>query len=132
MLKCILNGLKGIGRLKWFSLLFWDVNVFIRFLPLLVFFSFFLIEELASCHPTLPTTPFYTFVVQEGGSLGHFLNSPFHPKFYHEHFQANQIHTVNKARPSQFSSVAQSCLTLRPQGLQHARLPCPPPTPQAC
>ena len=29
----------------------------------------------------------------------------------------------------QFSSVAQSCLTLRPHGLQHARLPCPPPTP---
>ena len=29
----------------------------------------------------------------------------------------------------QFSSVAQSCLTLRPQWLQHARLPCPSPTP---
>ena len=29
----------------------------------------------------------------------------------------------------QFSSVAQSCLTLRPHGLQHARPPCPPPTP---
>ena len=29
----------------------------------------------------------------------------------------------------QFSSVAQSCLTLRPHGLQHARLPCPSPTP---
>ena len=29
-------------------------------------------------------------------------------------------------------SVAQSCLTLRPQGLQHARLPCPPPAPRAC
>ena len=25
----------------------------------------------------------------------------------------------------QFSSVAQSCLTLRPHGLQHTRLPCP-------
>ena len=31
-----------------------------------------------------------------------------------------------------FSSVAQSCLTLPPHGLQHARLPCPPPTPEAC
>ena len=32
----------------------------------------------------------------------------------------------------QFSSVAQSCATrLRPQGLQHARLPCPSPTPGA-
>ena len=29
----------------------------------------------------------------------------------------------------QFSSVAQSCLTLWPHGLQHARLPCPSPTP---
>ena len=27
--------------------------------------------------------------------------------------------------------VAQSCLILQPQGLQHARLPCPPPTPRA-
>ena len=32
-----------------------------------------------------------------------------------------------------FSSVAQSCLTLlQPHGLQHARLPCPSPTPGAC
>ena len=29
----------------------------------------------------------------------------------------------------QFSSVAQSCLILRPHELQHARPPCPPPTP---
>ena len=29
------------------------------------------------------------------------------------------------------SSVAQSCLTLRPHGLQHARLPCSSPTPGA-
>ena len=29
----------------------------------------------------------------------------------------------------QFSSVAQSCLTLQPHGLQHARPPCPSPTP---
>ena len=31
----------------------------------------------------------------------------------------------------QFSSVTQSCLTLLPHGLQHARLPCPLPTPRA-
>ena len=32
-----------------------------------------------------------------------------------------------------FSSVTQSCPTLQqPQGLQHARLPCPAPTPGAC
>ena len=32
----------------------------------------------------------------------------------------------------QFSSVTQSCLTLRPHGVQHARLPCPSPTPRTC
>ena len=33
----------------------------------------------------------------------------------------------------QFSSVAQSCPTLcDPHGLQHARLPCPSPTPRVC
>ena len=32
----------------------------------------------------------------------------------------------------QFSSVALLCPTLRPHGLQHARLPCPSPTPGAC
>ena len=31
----------------------------------------------------------------------------------------------------QFSSVAQSCLTLRPHGLPHPRPPCPSPTPGA-
>ena len=31
----------------------------------------------------------------------------------------------------QLSSVAQSCPTLRAHGLQHARLPCPSPTPRA-
>ena len=32
---------------------------------------------------------------------------------------------------SQSSSVAQSCLTLQPQELQHPRLPCSSPTPRA-
>ena len=32
----------------------------------------------------------------------------------------------------QFNSITQLCLTLRPRGLQHARLPCPSPTPRAC
>ena len=31
-----------------------------------------------------------------------------------------------------FSSVTHSCLTLQPHSLQHARLPCPSPTPRAC
>ena len=30
----------------------------------------------------------------------------------------------------QFSSITQSCPTLRPHGLQHARPPCPSPTPR--
>ena len=29
-------------------------------------------------------------------------------------------------------SLTQSCLTLQPHGLQHARLPCPSPTPKTC
>ena len=33
--------------------------------------------------------------------------------------------------PIQLSSVAQSCRTLRPGGLQYARPPCPSPTPEA-
>ena len=32
----------------------------------------------------------------------------------------------------QFSSVTQSCPTLRPYGLQHVRLPCPSPAPGVC
>ena len=32
--------------------------------------------------------------------------------------------------PLQFCSVAQSCPTLQPHGLQHTRLPCPSPTPR--
>ena len=39
-------------------------------------------------------------------------------------FLFNMLMTV------QFSSVAQSCPTLQPHGLQHARLPCPSPTPR--
>ena len=35
-------------------------------------------------------------------------------------------------RSDQIRSVAQSCLTLRPHGLQHARLSCPSPSPGAC
>ena len=34
-----------------------------------------------------------------------------------------------RSRSVQFSSVAQSCLSLRPHESQHARHPCPSPTP---
>ena len=40
--------------------------------------------------------------------------------------------TQTPGRLFQFSSVAQSCLTLRPHELQHARLPCPSLSPQVC
>ena len=39
---------------------------------------------------------------------------------------------VNNLLCPSVSSVAQSCLTLWPHGLQHARPPCPSPTPWAC
>ena len=38
----------------------------------------------------------------------------------------------NRISSIQFSSVTQSCPTLQPHGLKHARLPCPSPTPRAC
>ena len=44
-------------------------------------------------------------------------------KFFAELKQITKIY--------QFSSDAQSCLTLWPHGLQHARLPCQLPTPRA-
>ena len=47
--------------------------------------------------------------------------------------QADSLLSELSGKPSvQFSLVAQSCLTLWPHGLQHARLPCTSPTPGAC
>ena len=42
-------------------------------------------------------------------------------------FWGSQEGCQGPSRPS--GSVTQSCLTLQPHGLQHARLPCPSPTP---
>ena len=42
------------------------------------------------------------------------------------------LNNSNYNLDSQFSSVAQSCMTEPPQGLKHARLPCLSPTPKAC
>ena len=47
----------------------------------------------------------------------------------HSHQQCKM---VKERFGHQFSSAAQSCLTLWPHGLQHARLPCPSPTPGTC
>ena len=47
----------------------------------------------------------------------------------------SSVHVILQARileRVQFSTVAQSCPTLKPHGLWHARLPCPSPTPGAC
>ena len=42
------------------------------------------------------------------------------------------LQLIKKKKGPHCCSVAQSCPTLRPHGLQHARLPCPSPTPGAC
>ena len=55
------------------------------------------------------------------------------------HFHVVQLHLTLCDRMDcgtpglpQFSSVSQSCSTLQPHGLLHARLPCPPPAPETC
>ena len=42
---------------------------------------------------------------------------------------SSKIHCYTDSSSVQFSSVAQSCLTLWPHGLQHTRPPCPSPAP---
>ena len=54
----------------------------------------------------------------------------FHPKG-HKYLE-NSHRSCSVLLVIQFSSVAQSCLTLRPHGLQHARPPYPSSTPRAC
>ena len=46
-----------------------------------------------------------------------------------KHLQVQLTELTENSYIHQFSSVAQSCLTLWPHGLQHARPPCPWPTP---
>ena len=46
--------------------------------------------------------------------------------------EALVICTLLELPSAWLSSATQSCPTLRPHGLQHARLPCPSPTPGAC
>ena len=49
------------------------------------------------------------------------------------HFTFTRIGYQSSIYPfSQFSSLSQLCPTLQPHGLQHARLPCPSPTPGDC
>ena len=55
-------------------------------------------------------------------------------QLYHSHILFSMLYQhfsrVYAVKCFQFSSVAQSCLTLWPHGLQHANLPCPSPTPK--
>ena len=49
-----------------------------------------------------------------------------------QHLRCHYKHETLIHLACQFSSVTQLCPTLRPYGLQHARLPCPSLTPGAC
>ena len=49
--------------------------------------------------------------------------------FHHDSQAASSSHSKLDVVRYQFSSVAKSYSTLRPHGLQHARPPCPSPTP---
>ena len=65
-------------------------------------------------------------------STVHWCPSPTLFDFLKKNFKLNLIDAFRKTNQRvsvQFSSVAQSCQTLRPHGLQHARLSCPSPTP---
>ena len=55
-----------------------------------------------------------------------------HPAHNTDHFKTSTHFKCFNLKAVQFSSVTQSCQTLRPHGLQHTRLPCPSPTPKAC
>ena len=58
-------------------------------------------------------------------------NKPFQINKKKKKERRNTIFILKKTTVH-FSSIAQSCPTLQPHGLQHARLPCPSPTPESC
>ena len=71
--------------------------------------------------------------------VGHHTHTQSHSYWFHPHGYITFPNCVSKSYhigdetstygfSVQFSSVAQSCLTLRSPGLQHARPPCPSPT----
>ena len=84
---------------------------FLRFINVVVCISI-LFLFIADSNPLLGYTMF-CLSIHQYWTYGYFLD--FH---YYESVQ--------------FSSVTQLCLILWPHGLQHARLPCPSPTPRAC
>ena len=74
-------------------------------------------------HRTLRFLNFFTY------DLTFYCRSSWNKTYYYEFFwQCLQM--VTNTYSVQFSSVAQSCLTLQPHELQHARPPCASPTPR--
>ena len=61
-------------------------------------------------------------------SPGHILGGAEDP-FYHQTMPLFMLYSEDMKTSVQFCSVAQLCLTLQAHGPQHARLPCPSPTP---
>ena len=53
-----------------------------------------------------------------------------HPAHSRDHFKTSTHFKCFNLKALQFSSVTQSCPTLQPHGLKHARPPCPSPTPR--
>ena len=76
----------------------------------------------------------HTHFTKAGSILNRLLITLFLSLVYHR-YSCYVIEGKNKLLSNTYmfiSSVAQSCPTLQPHGLQHARLPCPSPTSRAC
>ena len=73
------------------------------------------------CHPTISSS-----VIPFSSCLWSF---PASGSFPMSHLFTSGGPSIGASASTQFSSVAQSCLTLQPHGLQHARFSCPSPTP---
>ena len=70
------------------------------------------------------SSPFHFSLASPSASATYYVNQP---EDISTQFSSNCC--IFSCLAVQFSSVAQSCPTLRPHGLQHTRPPCPSPTP---
>ena len=78
--------------------------------------------------------PYLSFKTQTSNVLS-FLKFPLkntHPQFLKQSELAASSLGLNSVYLLLCCSVTQSCLTLQPHGLQHARPPCPSPSPEVC